>query len=170
MSPEQALTIAQYMIPMVEQESSTTRKVLAAAPDQGSDYKPSEKCMSGAELASHIAGADIWFLESVIRGEFANPEPPPGTPKPSESLALYDSRVPELIARLKELTGEHLAKETKFYSWTLPTVSFLSLYQNHSIHHRGQLSAYLRPMGGKVPGIYGGSADEPMQMPAEASA
>ena len=45
---------------------------------------------------------------------------------------------------------------------TAPRVTFLSLNLRHLVHHRGQLSAYLRPMGGKVPSIYGGSADEPM--------
>jgi uncharacterized damage-inducible protein DinB len=47
-------------------------------------------------------------------------------------------------------------------------VQFLGLVSNHSIHHRGQLSSYLRPMGSKVPKIYGGSADEPFEMPASA--
>jgi uncharacterized damage-inducible protein DinB len=46
-----------------------------------------------------------------------------------------------------------------------PAVVYLTLLQNHSIHHRGQLSTYIRPMGGKVPAIYGGSADEPFEMP-----
>ena len=49
-----------------------------------------------------------------------------------------------------------------------PAVTFLNFMNVHAIHHRGQLSAYLRPMGAKVPKIYGGSADEPFQMPANA--
>ena len=170
MSPEQALTIAQFLIPMAEMESATTRKVLAAVPDEGSDYRPGEKSMSGAELAFHIAVTEIWFLESILKGEFANEGGPPPAPKPSEAVALYDAKVPALIARVKELSGEQLAKDTKFFVWTNPMVQYLLFYLNHSIHHRGQLSAYLRPMGAKVPGIYGGSADEPMQMPQEASA
>jgi uncharacterized damage-inducible protein DinB len=52
--------------------------------------------------------------------------------------------------------------------FNLPAVAYLGFLNNHSIHHRGQLAAYLRPMGSKVPNIYGGSFDEPMQMPAGA--
>jgi uncharacterized damage-inducible protein DinB len=170
MSPDQAYAIAQYMIPAIEQESATTRRVLAAVADDRADYKPDEKSMSGAELAAHIAGTDVWFLEGIVNGGFSKPEMPPTTPKPSESLVYYDAKVPGLIARLKELTGEQLAKDAKFYIWNHPIVTYLSFYQSHSIHHRGQLSTYLRPMGSKVPSIYGGSADEPMEMPQEASA
>jgi uncharacterized damage-inducible protein DinB len=49
--------------------------------------------------------------------------------------------------------------------YNFPAVAYLSIMSRHSIHHRGQLAAYLRPMGGKVPNIYGGSADEPFEPP-----
>jgi uncharacterized damage-inducible protein DinB len=51
--------------------------------------------------------------------------------------------------------------------FNLPAVMYLQFMLNHSIHHRGQLSSYLRPMGAKVPSIYGGSFDEPMEHPSE---
>ena len=168
MTPEQAYGIAQYLIPMIEQESATTRKVLAVVPDDGSDYKPGEKSMTGAELTAHIAFVDIWFLKGILAGEFSQDEPP-NTVKPSAALAAYDAEIAGLIARLKDLTADQLAKPTTFFAWTNPMVTYLSFYLNHSIHHRGQLSAYLRPMGAKVPSIYGGSADEPFQMPQEAA-
>ena len=155
---------------MIETESATTRKVLAAVPDDGSDYKPAEKCMTGAELAFHIASVEVWFLDGLLKGEFVMSGDQPPALKPSESLAMYDTQVPGLVARLKGLTGEQLIKPTAFFTWTEPLVTYLAFYLNHSIHHRGQLSAYLRPMGSKVPSIYGGSADEPFQMPQEASA
>jgi uncharacterized damage-inducible protein DinB len=72
------------------------------------------------------------------------------------------------LAQAKTLTGEQLAKEIKFYMFNLPAVSYLNFAQVHSIHHRGQLSVYLRPMGAKVPSIYGGSADEPITAVQEA--
>jgi uncharacterized damage-inducible protein DinB len=54
-----------------------------------------------------------------------------------------------------------------FGMFNLPAVMYLQFMLNHSIHHRGQLSSYLRPMGAKVPSIYGGSFDEPMEHPSE---
>jgi uncharacterized damage-inducible protein DinB len=167
MTPEQAYGIAQFFIPTIETETVTTRKVLAAVPDNSADYKPAEKSMTGRQLAFHITITSIWFLEGILKGEFTGGEDPPEIPKPSESLALYDEKVPGLIAKLKSLSGEQLAKPTNFFTLTHPMVTYFGWYLNHTIHHRGQLSAYLRPMGGKVPSIYGGSADEPFEMPAE---
>jgi uncharacterized damage-inducible protein DinB len=61
------------------------------------------------------------------------------------------------------MTPQQLATPVNFLSlFTFPAFVYLGLVNNHSIHHRGQLSTYLRPMGSKVPSIYGGSADEPM--------
>ena len=61
------------------------------------------------------------------------------------------------------MPGEKLAKDTPFFAgMELPNVIYLGLMNRHGVHHRGQLSTYLRPMGAKVPGIYGPSADEPM--------
>ncbi|MBM3756134.1 MAG: hypothetical protein FJW38_19370 [Acidobacteria bacterium] len=65
------------------------------------------------------------------------------------------------------MSGEALASERNFFgAFNFPAVVYLNWANIHSIHHRGQLSAYLRSMGGKVPSIYGGSADEPFQMPS----
>ena len=64
------------------------------------------------------------------------------------------------IARAKGLSGEQLTKIIDFRGiFKLPAVMFLNIGLNHSIHHRGQLSTYLRPMGSKVPSIYGESYD-----------
>jgi uncharacterized damage-inducible protein DinB len=62
-----------------------------------------------------------------------------------------------------------LVKQVKFYVFDYPLLVYVQFMLSHTIHHRGQLSVYLRPMGAKVPSIYGGSADEPMTM-AEAQA
>jgi uncharacterized damage-inducible protein DinB len=62
------------------------------------------------------------------------------------------------------MPADELAKNISFFGMMeMPAVSFLGMANNHSVHHRGQLAAYLRAMGSKVPAIYGGSADEPMQ-------
>ena len=62
------------------------------------------------------------------------------------------------------MDGTALAQIVDFYGMKLPNAQYLVVAAVHNAHHRGQLASYLRPMGGKVPSIYGGSADEPFQM------
>jgi hypothetical protein len=84
-------------------------------------------------------------------------------------VSWYEQELPPKLAKLKELSGEHLATVVSFFGvMNLPNVLYLGFWDNHSIHHRGQLSTYLRAMNAHVPSIYGGSADEPFEMPASA--
>lgn len=161
MTPEQAKTVADFLLPQMELEIGTTAKVLAAVPDDRKDYTPHEVCMNAGALAQHLALGDLWFLDCVINGHtLAMPDP---TEKPAAELAAdYTANAKERIETIRGLPGEHLAKDFQFFTWTVPCITILQLMQKHSVHHRGQLSVYLRPMGAKVPAIYGGSADEPM--------
>jgi uncharacterized damage-inducible protein DinB len=159
MTNEAAKSLADFILPQIKQESATTRKVLSAVPVETSGYKPSEKCMSGLELATHIAAAEAFFLSGVIEGAFNWQQPELKTP--AEVVSWYDEKVPALLAKAAELTPEKLAQPIQFAVWNEPAVTYLALSLKHGIHHRGQLSAYLRPMGAKVPSIYGPSADEP---------
>lgn len=160
MTPEQASIVAEFLLPQVEQEVQTTSRVMSAVPDDKKDYKPHQTCMDAGTLVGHMAASDIMFLEAVVNAEFGTPSRPPADKTTAEIAADYGARAAELLAQIKDLSGEHLAKPVTFYAWTLPCVAFLQFMQKHSVHHRGQLSAYLRPMGAKVPSIYGGSADE----------
>jgi uncharacterized damage-inducible protein DinB len=117
--------------------------------------------MSGLELATHIALAEAFFLRGVINGAFEWKQQEFKTP--ADVLAFYQETVPSLMAQVAELPGDKLAQEIKFAIFTQPAIGYLSLDMSHGIHHRGQLSAYLRPMGAKVPSIYGPSADEGVQ-------
>ena len=81
---------------------------------------------------------------------------------PGDVLSFYDETVPALLSQLGQLSSEQLAKPITFAIWTEPAVAYLNLDMKHGVHHRGQLSAYLRPMGAKVPSIYGPSADDPL--------
>jgi uncharacterized damage-inducible protein DinB len=163
MTPEQAATIFEFLLPQIEVETKTTRKVLAAVPTDKGEYSPGGKCMNCLELVSHIATVDVWFLRSMVKGEFTHEPTAPFT-TPAEAVAYYDTEMPKAIEAVKSLTPEDLAKPVQFYAWTNPNVAYAQFMLKHTIHHRGQLSAYLRPMGGKVPAIYGGSADEPVEM------
>lgn len=158
MTNESAKTIADYILGQLRYETATTRKVLASVPDGKLDYKPSEKCMPGLALATHVAAAEVFFLKGVIDGEFNWKQPDLKTP--AEVVEFYDANVPGLLDQVAALSGEQLAKKIKFAVFEFPAVEYLTLSMKHGIHHRGQLSAYLRPMGGKVPSIYGPSADE----------
>jgi len=158
MTEKTAKGLLDFLLPQLREESAITRKVLAAVPADQCSYKPNERCMSGLELATHIATSEAFFLNGVIKGEFEwkNME----FKDPGEALAFYDRTVPGLLDELSTLTPKQLAKMVTFAIWREPAVHFLNLHLKHGIHHRGQLSAYLRPMGAKVPRIYGPSADE----------
>jgi uncharacterized damage-inducible protein DinB len=159
MTEETAKGLAEYLLPQLQHEYVTTCKVLAAVPADQSGYKPSEKCMTGLELAGHIAMAEVFFLRGVSAGAFEWKQVEFKTPE--EVLAYYIDTVPGLLAAAAALPAEKLAQNIEVAVWNQPAVAYLSLCMSHGIHHRGQLSSYLRPMGAKVPSIYGASGDEP---------
>jgi len=165
----EARFLLNFLLPQIRNETATTRKVLAAVPADKGDYRPHPASKSALELAWHLASSDYWFLESILRGQFSAEEGgmPSQLRSPADVAAWYENNVPPLVDRLSDLSDEQLLREVPFFglmSW--PAVGYLLLAIVHGVHHRGQLSAYLRPMGGKVPSIYGGSADEPLQPPA----
>ena len=172
MTPEQAKAIAEYFAGMMDSEGKTTTKVLRAVPDDRRDYKPDEKSRSAWELATHIATADLWFIDSICDGVFV--WDPDAEKKAAAAFAtvgdvveFYKREFPRRIERLRTTPGEQLAKDIDFFGMVKqPAIMFLGMANNHGIHHRGQLAAYLRAMGSKVPSLYGGSADEPFQASA----
>ncbi len=141
----------------------TTLRVLAAVPDGHLDYRPDPKAKTGLGLIRHIPLEDGWLLNSIADGAFA---PPPddsdacGIMNPADAIARYKERVPAALNRVRAMTGEQLSTVIDLFGMVqAPGVNFLAMTIKHSVHHRGQLSTYLRSMGGKVPGIYGPSAD-----------
>jgi uncharacterized damage-inducible protein DinB len=131
-------------------------------------YTPAAKCMTALDLAFHIASADVWFLNCVATAtyEWTGGGKPEEIKTPADVVAWYDANLPAALDKVKNAPAEILAKEVAVFGPPAANVTYLDLALRHSIHHRGQLSSYLRPMGGKVPAIYGGSADEPMQASA----
>ena len=162
MSHDEARLIAGYLLSEYEREVQTTRSVIAAIPEGKEEYSPDGKWMNALNLAWHIASADCWFLKSVMEGEFkaGDSSRPAQVKTASDVVAWYDANLPGAIEDVKALDGEAKAKVLDFFGMMqAPATVFLSLMLKHSVHHRGQLSAYLRPMGAKVPGIYGPSGD-----------
>lgn len=169
MTPEQAILLRDMMTADAEGEAATTRKVIAAMPAGKEDYAPDAKNMKAIDLAFHIVQSEIWFLEGIVAGEFPMENAPlPDTMKTgADVVAWYDARFQPAMDKVKALSGEKAAVPVSFFGMmTAPVITYLNFLIKHSVHHRGQLSAYLRPMGGKVPSIYGGSADEPFEMPS----
>ncbi len=171
MNPQDSKTIANFLLTTLEHEAATTGRIFAAVPEDRLDYRPDPVSKSALELVRHIALEDVWFLDSIVGLEFqAVPDQSDacGIMTPAQAAAHYQEELPSRIEKVKALSGEHLAKEISLMGvFNMQAIDFLSLMVRHSIHHRGQLSAYLRAMGGKVPQIYGPSADEPMSMTAE---
>lgn len=149
-------------LPQLKNEHRITKTVIEAIPLDKGDYKPDEIAKSAIDLAWHIAIAEMRFMNAVIDGEFnVTPHPRPENVKNSEDLIAW--YVPEFnshIEKLAALTPDQLLKIVDFRgNFQLPAVMYLGFVLHHSIHHRGQLSMYLRAMGAKVPAIYGESYD-----------
>ncbi len=166
MSLEFAAGFRQAMLDGVTREMEITRRVLAAIPDAKADYKPDPHARTAWELAWHLANTDVQFLDGIADLEFKM-ESPDEAHKPKtvgELVDWYDTNFQRAAARVATLTPEQLTTPIEFFGvFNLPAVMYLGFMNNHSIHHRGALVTYLRPMGSKVPSVYGGSYDEPFQ-------
>jgi uncharacterized damage-inducible protein DinB len=175
MDSNQARAVADAMLGLWAGELPNTVRVLGAVPDGQRDYRPDPKSRSAWELAVHIATADLWFLESIERGEFAfDPEQAKLAEAKFKTVAdvtaFYETAIPAVLDRMRAASGEALAESPDFFGMMkMPRATWIGFANNHSVHHRGQLSAYLRAMGSKVPDIYGPSADSE-QLPEQPSA
>jgi uncharacterized damage-inducible protein DinB len=165
-TPEFAVGMCHMMLDGVSRELEITKKVLAAVPDNKAEYKPDPHARTAWELAWHLANSDVQFLDGIADLKF-NMETPEDKNKPqtvAELVDWYDKNVKRASDRVRALTPQQLVTLIDFYGvFNLPAVAYLGFLNNHSIHHRGALATYLRPMGSKCPSIYGGSYDEPWQ-------
>ena len=165
MNPEAAQAVRDALVGMIQNEHGATCQVLAAVTDAGKDYRPDAKSRTAWEIAKHIATSDVWFVDCIAAGAFSMD---PAAAKaadaafttPADVVAFYQKTIPVKLAVLKGLSGDELTRTVDFFGvMQMPAVSFIGFMNNHSVHHRGQLAAYLRALGSKVPNIYGPSAD-----------
>lgn len=174
MTPEQAtFLLNEIYLPQIRNEHKTTRRVIEAVPADNCGWKPDSKSKSALELAWHIASSECFFMNGIVAGKYEQTGDGGSMPKtiktPADILKWYDENHAKAVSELAKIEGERLTRPIDFFGmFTFPAISYAGLMCSHSIHHRGQLSSYVRPMGGKVPSIYGPSADE--GLPARASA
>jgi len=140
-------------------ESETTRNVLARIPER-SDYKPDPKSRTAREIAWQIVCEEKMIIAALESGkvEWA-PPPMPGTMK--EVLAEYDKQRAGMEQRWNALGCERWSGSLDFFGKQRPASPMAWSFLFDIVHHRGQITTYLRPMGSTVPQIYGPSGDEP---------
>lgn len=159
---EQALFLLQYTLPAVQNEHRTTRAVIEAIPQTNHDYRPDPYSKTAMELAWHIAAAEHRFYSGIAAGAFDfSPNHRPESVQTGPQIAQwFGESFAKNAERLGKMSGEQLLKNIDFRGlFQRPAVTFLNIALNHSVHHRGQLSTYLRAMGSRVPAIYGESYD-----------
>jgi uncharacterized damage-inducible protein DinB len=163
MRPDHATLILESVgLPSLQAEYPVTRNVIAAIPADKVDFRPDSIARSAIDLAWHIVTAENRFLEAVLSGAFdLTPRPRPDTVRsPADVNAWYEERFARNVERLKEVSGEQLLNTIDFRGvLNFPAVIYVQVALSHTVHHRGQLSMYLRPMGATVPSIYGESHD-----------
>jgi uncharacterized damage-inducible protein DinB len=167
------MTIAESLLPEFDQEMAGTRRVLERVPLDDPEWAPHEKSMKIGYMAGHLADLPHW-VTATLENDSLDLHPPGGEPYRSpdglsrdEVLQRFDANV----AKAREALAA--APDEAFHeSWTLlrggqelfsmPKVAVLrSFVMNHMVHHRAQMTVYLRLHDVPVPGLYGPSADEP---------
>lgn len=148
-----------------EREFPTTLKVLKAYPAGQADFRPHERSRSARELAWTFV-VELRGIDNALKGTM-DPSifrvPPPE--RYDEAVATYEREHRDITARVKHTPDADLEKTIKFFTGPgklgdVRKLDFFWFILMDSIHHRGQFSVYLRMAGGKVPAIYGPSADE----------
>ena len=140
-------------------ESKTTRNVIARIPE-ASDYRPDPKSRTAHEIAWQIVCEEKMLLDALESGKMTwEPAPMPATMK--EVLATYEKQSAGMEARFSSLPAERWDGTLEFFGQQRPAAPLAWSFLFDIVHHRGQITTYLRPMGSKVPQIYGPSADEP---------
>jgi len=163
LQPEQAnFLLHGVYLPGLRNEHQITKTIIQAIPLDKGDYCPDAISKNALDLAWHIVATEMRFMDALPAGEFdLSPRPRPDSIKNSADLIRWYTENFELrFEKLTKLSNDQLFKIVDFRGlFQLPAVMYLNFVLHHSIHHRGQLSMYLRPAGAKVPAIYGESYD-----------
>lgn len=157
------MTLREFYVKRAKSEFPVFLKVLRALPkDLG--YKPHDRSPSAEQLVWTLTNEMKACIDVVDTGKSEWQQSTP--PSLDEMIQMYEEWSTELLDKVSNMDGAVEQRNAQFLYQGMvvmekPTVEFLWDFMFDAIHHRGQLSAYLRPMGGKVPSIYGPSADDP---------
>jgi uncharacterized damage-inducible protein DinB len=166
------MSIGERLLPEFESEMTSTRKILDRVPDDKLDWRPHDKSMSLGRLAGHIAELPTWATHTLSMDSLDISPKADGSYEShsmtsrADTLQKFDAWVADAKAALQAAPDEAFSKIWKLTSkgqtfLEMPKAAVLrSVVLNHMIHHRGQLSVYLRLLDTPVPGLYGPSADE----------
>ncbi len=163
-------TLGQVMAMEMEMEAATARKLLERLPEEKFEWQPHVKSMTLGRLAGHVAETFEWTGATILQDELDfstmdyKPEPATST---AAILEKFDANIKSALEILSGVSDDDIMKPwtmrdgEKIYM-TMPKVAVMrGFVLSHMIHHRGQLSVYMRLLDVPVPSIYGPSADEP---------
>ena len=140
-------------------ETKTTRNVIARIPE-GSDYRPDPKSRTAKEIAWQIVCEEKMIIDALETGKAEwNPPAEPATMK--DVLQAYEKQSASMEKRWHELSAERWNGDLEFFGQQRPASPMAWSFLFDIVHHRGQITTYLRPMGSTVPQVYGPSGDEP---------
>jgi uncharacterized damage-inducible protein DinB len=165
------MALKDALLPEYDHEMGSTRRLLERVPEADFEWKPHERSYSLAQLAAHLANIPNWIpytcdyaiFDVASIGEGARPKQPATV---AELLSTFDASVKKGRSKIDEQTDASLMgmwtfKQGEHEVFTMPKISVLrSFIMNHTIHHRGQLTVYLRLRNVPLPSIYGPTADE----------
>jgi uncharacterized damage-inducible protein DinB len=162
------MPLVDALLPEFDREMTTTRKLLERLPDDKLAWKPHAKSFSLGELATHLAELAMWGTATLQQSEVDLASGSPRTPATSRAdlLATFDKHVAATRAHLvgktdAELTVPWALKRGGETIFSMPKAGvWRSFVMNHLVHHRAQLSVYLRMLDVPIPSMYGPSADE----------
>ncbi|HTD70885.1 MAG TPA: DinB family protein [Gemmatimonadales bacterium] len=167
------MPLAELLLPEFDEEMTATRRVLERVPDGKSSWKPHPKSMTLGRLATLVAELPAWAVNTLTRDEL-DIMPPGGPPLKFEALEstarileLFDRNAAAARAAIAQAPDAEFKKPWAFKvgGRTVTTNPKFTVYRrtvlNHLVHHRGQLTVYLRLNDARVPAVYGPTADEP---------
>jgi uncharacterized damage-inducible protein DinB len=161
------MTNREFHLQCRRNETNAFHRVLNALPHDKWEYTPHEKSQSVARIVWTLVGETLVLVDLIDKGEFsfgAAPEAPP-----AHLIERFEKAWDLLLEKVESMSEADWSKPGRFMlngqvRMEMPISGFLWMFLFDAIHHRGQLSTYIRPMGGKVPSIYGPSGDDPMML------
>jgi uncharacterized damage-inducible protein DinB len=164
--PETSLIWKEEFLRVWDQEYQTTLKLLKAYPEDKRDLRPHEKLRTARELTWGFTNGETWMVDGILTGKFNAEEAIDAPPTMREVILNFEKVHADATAKVRKMSDSDLNKMVNFFvapkkMGNVRATDLLAMMVMDQVHHRGQLSVYLRLAGGRVPSIYGPTADEP---------